>query len=144
MLRDRWSALGLGTLAVAYLTADRRYPLDTLATPGPGLFPLVAGLALLALAGWQLATPRPAGARDARSTAEEPAAVGRPLVMAAVLIVYAALFPVIGFFAASLALVFVASRLMGLGGWWRPAALALGITALSRVVFVTWLGVPLP
>jgi hypothetical protein len=33
---------------------------------------------------------------------------------------------------------------MGLGGWWRPTTLALGATLLSRVIFVTWLGVPLP
>jgi len=33
---------------------------------------------------------------------------------------------------------------MGLAGWWRPAALALGVTFVSHVIFVTWLGVPLP
>jgi len=83
--RDHWSALGLAVLALGYLLAGRRYPLDTLATPGPGIFPLAAGLALLALAVWQ-----------------------------------------------------------GLDGWWRPAALALAVTAASRLLFGTWLGVPLP
>jgi hypothetical protein len=33
---------------------------------------------------------------------------------------------------------------MGLDGWWRPVALALGITLASRVIFGSWLGVPLP
>jgi len=147
--RDRHSAVGLAVFAIGYLLGDRRYPLDTLATPGPGLFPLMAGLALLALAAWQFAT---AGSRarapvqPASTTlqAVEPAAVGPPLVMVGILIVYAALFRVIGFFPTSVALVFVSSRLMGLGGWWRPATLALGVTAASHVVFVRWLGVPLP
>jgi hypothetical protein len=140
--RDRWSALGLAVLALGYLVAGRGYPLDTLAAPGPGVFPLAAGLALLALAGWQLAT---AGRTVGRAVAD-PAEVTRrqPLVMAAGLVLYAAALPVIGFLSASFALVVVAARLMGLPGWWRPVALALGVVAVSRVVFVTWLGVPLP
>ena len=144
MSRDRRSAIGLAIFAIAYLLVDRRYPLDTLATPGPGIFPLVAGLALLALATWQFAAAGPPSQPKPNRPAEEPASVGPPLVMVGVLILYAALFRVVGFFPASLALVFVSSRLMGLTGWWRPAALALGITAASHVVFVTWLGVPLP
>jgi hypothetical protein len=64
--------------------------------------------------------------------------------MSVVLALYAALLPVIGFVPTSFALVFVAARLMGLAGWGRPAALALGVTLASRVLFVTWLGVPLP
>src|SRR5207249_11134653 len=50
--RDRWSAAGLALLAIGYLFAARRYPLDTLTTPGPGIAPLGSGLALLALAVW--------------------------------------------------------------------------------------------
>ena len=148
MSRDRRSAIGLAVFAITYLLGDRRYPLDTLATPGPGLFPLMAGLALLALAAWQFAAAgsraRAPGQPASTLQAVEPAGVGPPLVMVGILIVYAALFRLIGFFPTALALVFVSSRLMGLGGWWRPATLALGITAASHVVFVRWLGVPLP
>ena len=144
MSRDGGSAVGLALLAIAYLLADRRYPLDTLAVPGPGLFPLIAGLALLALAGWQFATARPAAHSGDGRARGESAAIRGPLVLALVLVVYAAVLPRVGFVPASLLLVFVASRLMGLAGWWRPAALALGVTIASYVVFVTWLGVPLP
>src|SRR3989442_9233498 len=99
---------------MAYLLGDRRYPIDTLATPGPGLFPLMAGLALLALAAWQFAT---AGSRarapvqPASTTlqAVEPPALRPPLVMVGILIVYAALLPLLGFFPASLPLLFVSS-----------------------------------
>jgi putative tricarboxylic transport membrane protein len=159
--RDRWSALGLAVIALGYLLAGRHYALDTLASPGPGVFPLAGGLALLAVAAWQFATAGrterqptvdargasgPTDAAAAQATAATSAAALRrpPLVMAAVLVLYAATLPVVGFLLASFVLVVVAARLMGLPGWWRPAALALGVVAVSRVVFVTWLGVPLP
>jgi Tripartite tricarboxylate transporter TctB family len=168
--RDRWSAVGLAAIALGYLLAGRGYALDTLATPGPGVFPLAGGLALLALAAWQFATagrvarPPTGDARSASApgdaavalTTADASAVApgadvhetsrrrAPLVMVAVLILYAAALPVVGFLLASFILVVVAARLTGLPGWWRPAALALGVVAVSRVVFVTWLGVPLP
>ena len=138
--RDHWSALGLAVLALGYLLVGRRYPLDTLATPGPGIFPLAAGLALLALAVWLLVSA-------ARSGPDPYGGGGRPrapLIMAAVLVLYAAALPVLGFLLTSFALVIVAARLMGLDDWWRAAALALGVTAASRLLFGTWLGVPLP
>jgi hypothetical protein len=140
--RDQWCAVGLAVVALAYLLAGRRYPLDTLATPGPGIFPLAAGLALLALAIWQFV--------EAQRRAAAPPADGdgdptrAPLIMSAVLALYAAALPGLGFLPTSFVLVFVAARLMGLDGWRRPAALALGVALASRVLFVTWLGVPLP
>jgi Tripartite tricarboxylate transporter TctB family len=168
--RDRWSAVGLAVIALGYLLAGRGYALDTLASPGPGVFPLAGGLALLALATWQfaaagrIARPPTADARGTSAPSEAAAALATaataavapradvhdasrrraPLVMAAVLVLYAAALPVVGFPVASFVLVVVAARLMGLPGWWRPAALALAVVAVSRVVFVTWLGVPLP
>ena len=138
--RDQWSAVGLAVLALGYLLAGRGYPLDTLATPGPGIFPLAAGVALLALAIWQFLAAR----RAAPEEVDGGAVPRAPLVMSVVLVLYAALLPVLGFVPTSFALVFVAARLMGLAGWGRPAVLALGVTLASRVLFVTWLGVPLP
>jgi putative tricarboxylic transport membrane protein len=137
--RDRWSALGLAALALAYLAAGRRYPIDTLATPGPGVFPLAVGLALLASAVWILA----AAGRGA-PPASGAAAPAPPLALSAALVGYATLVPVAGFLPASFALVVVVARLMGLSGWWRPLALAAGVVAVARVAFVGWLGVPLP
>jgi len=148
--RDRWSAIGLALLAIGYLLAGRRYALDTLATPGPGVVPVVAGLALLGVAIWLFVVA--GSARPARSVGGLPETgvaprhpVARPaIVLAAALVLYAAVLPRLGFLASSFALVVVASRLMGADGWWRPAALAVGVTAASYLVFVRWLGVPLP
>ena len=140
--RDRWSAAGLGLIAIAYLVLGRRYPLDTLAEPGPGVFPLAAGTALLGLALWQLVATPGGRAPDADSLA--PSHRGAPWLVAAVLVTYAAVLPTVGFVLASFALVVVTARLMGLPGWWRPLALGAGVAIATRLVFLTWLGVPLP
>jgi putative tricarboxylic transport membrane protein len=136
--RDRWSALGLAVLALGYLAAGRHYPLDTLATPGPGVFPLAAGIALLAAAAWMLAA---AGRGGSAPDGPPPAP---PLALPASLVLFAAVVPFAGFLAASFALVVVTARLMGLPGWWRPLALGAGVVLVARVAFVGWLGVPLP
>jgi putative tricarboxylic transport membrane protein len=141
---DRWSALALAVLAIAYLVAGRPYPLDTLAAPGPGVFPLAAGLALLVLAAWMFCA---AGRESASGSADaDPRSQRTPLAIAvaAVLVLFAAALPALGFVPAGFALVVVTARLMGLPGWWRPLALGAGVVAATRLIFVTWLGVPLP
>lgn len=163
--RDRWAAAGLAALAIAYLYAGRQYALDTLAAPGPGVLPLAAGLALLVLAGCQLIATGQRGSGAPRSPdagvesgdgpdlprAAEPANAGAawvrpraPLLMSALMIVYAASVGMLGFLSASGALVVLASKLMGVHGWWRPVLLALGVIVATHVIFVVWLGVPLP
>ncbi len=138
--RDRWSALGLAVLALAYLSAGRQYPLDTLATPGPGVFPLAAGIALLAAATWMLAAVG-RGAPDPDGAAPSPVP---SLALSAALVLFVAAVPIAGFLAAAYALVVVTARLMGLPGWWRPLVLGAGVVLVARVAFVGWLGVPLP
>jgi Tripartite tricarboxylate transporter TctB family len=138
--RDRWSAAGLAVLALAYLFAGRRYPLDTLATPGPGVVPLIAGVALFATAAALFIATAPA--RPDVSVA--PSMRWTALALCAALVLYTALLPRLGFVASSFALVVVAARLMGAPGWWRPAALALGVAGVAHLLFARWLGVPLP
>jgi hypothetical protein len=140
-------AAGLAALATLYLVANRRYPLDSLTAPGPGVFPLGVGLILLGLAGWQ-ACRALAAWRGARRMRPEEGEVIRspkhPLRMIGLVVAYAAAIGTIGFFGASFALVLASSRLLGARGWVRPAALALGVTSVAYVIFVVWLGVPLP
>jgi len=170
--RDRWSAVGLAFLALAYLVAARRYPLDTLATPGPGIVPVIAGVALVAIAIWlfvssgRIGAPaisnRPPAIRTglahpattnglkekgvAPTRPSEPSPVTRrsPLILSLALVLYVALLPRLGFIVSSVVLVVLAARLMGAPGWWRPLALALGVSALAYWLFARWLGVPLP
>ncbi|HEU5322494.1 MAG TPA: tripartite tricarboxylate transporter TctB family protein [Methylomirabilota bacterium] len=142
--------LGAAVLVAAglvYLLLNRAYPLDTLATPGPGIFPLAGGALLVAAAAWELATAWRSRGRAPGPPAEAAAAPPgerAALALIGVLVVYVAVLGRLGFFAASFVLVVVASRLTGAPGWRRPLALALGVTAGSYVLFAVWLGVPLP
>jgi len=146
--RDLLSAAGLAVVALVYLAAARGYPLDTLAAPGPGVFPLAVGFLLLGLAAGQAL----AAVRSRRgAVAPAPARGGaggiasrRVAAMAAVLVGYAGAVGVLGFLTASFALVLVSSRLLGAPGWRGPAALALGVTVAAHAIFVAWLGVRLP
>jgi putative tricarboxylic transport membrane protein len=153
--RDRLSGAVLLAAAAAYLWAGRRYALDTLADPGPGLFPLAAGLALAVLAGVQLvrssARLRRVGssADPAPGEASSPSAAGRgrgvrvgALVLA--LVAYAALMSAVGFLASTFCLTVACSKLMGTPGWARPAALAAGVLLACHLLFSVWLDVPLP
>src|SRR5262245_37670928 len=141
--RDLLSAGGLAVLAIAYLIANRAYPFDAFATPGPGVFPLAAGTLMFgaavgqALAAWR--TRPPARPGPAGSTAPR-----RVLALMAVLIGYPIAAGTVGFLAASFAVVLATSRLLGARDWVGPVALALGVTAAAYALFVVWLGVPLP
>jgi hypothetical protein len=150
--RDLASAAGLAALAIAYLVAGRAYPLDTLAAPGPGVFPLAVGVLLLGLAigqggaalrrGRDPGSPAPGVPRP--EPTDERSGSGRVLALTGVLVAYAAATGLIGFLTASFALVLASSRLLGAHDWLRPALLAGGVTAAAYVIFVLWLAVPLP
>ena len=144
--RDLAGAAGLAALATAYLVANRRYSLDTLAAPGPGVFPLAVALLLLGLAVCQAAI---AMRRPGRHPAPHPSPDGasapwRAIALGAALVAYAAAAGQIGLLTASFALVLAGSRILGARDWLRPALLAAGVTAAAYVIFVLWLAVPLP
>jgi len=146
MSRDRTRAVALAALALAYLLAGREYPLDSLAAPGPGVFPLATGVALLLLAACQAGVDV-ARRRRGEVGGRRPRGPGRrrePALMAALLTAFAAAVPVLGFLASSAALVVLACRLMGVTSWLTAVGLAAGVTAAVHAVFVLWLGVPLP
>jgi hypothetical protein len=145
---DLLSAIGLAVAALAYLAASRRYPLDTLAAPGPGVFPLAVGLLLLGLSIGQavraLRARTPPAADPSEDEPAEERARFRVNALAALLVGYAAAIGPIGFLGASFLLVVLSSRLLGASDWLRPIALALGVTVTAHLIFVAWLGIRLP
>ena len=96
--RDRWSAAGLAVIAAAYLAVNLRYPLDTLAAPGPGVFPLAAGVALLVLAGGLAIGPARSPDRGVEGSGSRRRT---PLLMIGLLGLYATALGVLGFLASS-------------------------------------------
>jgi putative tricarboxylic transport membrane protein len=140
-----------GILAVcgaAYYLAALQYPIGKIDSPGPGLMPRGLGIIFVVLSLYLLSEGLHA-LRSERSRAhagtEEPGdAIKAPLGVTVILVLYALLLPVAGFSIATFLAVFCAGRLLGLEGWAKPVALAVGTTALCFLVFGWLLDVPLP
>ncbi len=139
-----------------YLWHDSRYSLDTLANPGPGVFPLVVGLLLVALAATQLArsggrlllappTEKPGSPAACPPDApSQTRSEGIPWLMVGILVLYLMVVSRIGFLTSTFVLIIICSKLMGTPGWKRPVLLAAGLIIACHLLFSIWLKVPLP
>ena len=153
--KDSLSGAVLLLMGAGYLWYDLRYPLDTLDNPGPGIFPLAAGLLLVSLAALQLVRcgrallARPgATPGDPRACPGSPPDQARaeraPWLMVGILVLYLMVVNWMGFQASTFILVVLCSKLMGTPGWTRPIALAAGLLLACHVLFSVWLKLPLP
>jgi len=150
------SSLVLFLFGVFFLLYDIKYPMDTWANPGPGVFPLMVGAVLVILAAWQLAQevrkPKPQGAKEdhegnGRSTTEfyqRNRGETKPLLMIAVFVVYLLMVKWVGFFISNFLFVIISSKLIGAKGWGRPIALSAGVSLFCYFLFEVWLKLSFP
>lgn len=124
------AALGVLALAEAWRLRDP--------WPGARLMPAVVGVVLLVLGAAHLRMPGSAAAWPDR------AGWRRVIFALALLVVYVAVLPWLGFLVATALLVLVMLRGLGDFSWPATVALTAAIAAGSHVVFVRWLGMPLP
>lgn len=109
------------------------------ADPGPGMWPLLAAVAMTALAGSLVLRPP--------ASAQEDALTRRSLVVVAAvasLLGYALLFERVGFEAPTAALLILWLRAFGREPWPVTLAVTAGATAAAYVLFIIVLGVSLP
>ena len=107
---------------------------------GARLMPFIAAVALVAPGAAHLVV-RPAA--PAPGDDRRPA-IGRVVLVLALLIGYAAVFPTLGFLATTVALLLVLVRALGGYRWPTTIGLALGLGLACHVVFRVWLNMPLP
>lgn len=127
-------------LGVAFSVGATRYPVGSLVSPGPGLFPLLSGLTMtlagvVALAAeWRAPSLvlQPLGERFRRVPA-----------LVAALAAYAIVLKPVGFLAASAVLAAVVLVVLGRRRVWSVAAISVALSAGSYLTF-RLLGVPLP
>ena len=132
------SALALGGV---YLALAVRLPLGTVEQPGPGFFPLVISLVILATGLGSAAEV----IRRRRPHAPVPRLARRRVAAAAAaLFGFCLALPIAGYVASVFVLLLVILRLFGLDRWLAAGGLALVLTAASWYGFGTVLGVPLP
>ena len=150
------SSLVLLLFGTIFLLYDLKYPLDQRANPGPGVFPLVVGAALVILAAWLLAQdvrkPKAQGAKENDEGAKKSLTPffqrnrgeAKSLFMIAVFIVYLMMVRWVGFFISTFLFVIFSSKLMGTKGWRKPIALSAGINLFCYLLFVTWIKLSFP
>lgn len=135
---DRWFGLfavvvGFGTVALS-----RAFPEAPGPVPGPAIYPQVVAAGLGIVGGWLLIA-RPPPDRSSSGDRLRPA-----LAQAAVVLVYAAVMPVLGFALASALMLTVAIRLLGYPHWWRAGAIAGAVSLGLHGIFAGLMNVPLP
>lgn len=150
------SSLVLILFGVVFLLYNIKYPLDTLANPGPGVFPLMVGAVLVVLAAWQLIhdvrKPKPEGAKESHEGAgrsigkflQRDNAETKPLLMISIFIVYLLMVKWVGFFISNFLFVIISSKIIGARDWGRPIALSAGISLFCYFLFEVWLKLSLP
>jgi putative tricarboxylic transport membrane protein len=150
------SSLVLILFGVVFLLYNVKYPLDTWANPGPGIFPLMVGAVLVVLAAWQLiqdvrkskqeeAKERNKGTgRSIRKLLQRDSGEVKPLLMISVFIVYLLMVKWVGFFISNFLFVIISSKIIGARDWGRPIALSGGISLFCYFLFEVWLKLSFP
>ena len=162
------AAISLFVFGAITAALSLQLPLGAPRLPGSGFFPLVLGLALMALAAVHCvqlyrarpkavapqtpAAPRTPAAPQTPAAPRTPAAPAAPegdgatrrvvLFVAGVIAAVALLQP-LGYALSSFLLMLVLLQILGLRLWYS-ASIALLSAAASYVVFVRWLKIPLP
>jgi hypothetical protein len=141
-------------VGVIYETMALGMPRGNLAYPGPGLFPMVIGAFMIAMAlgclvqeflpGKQAKLPAASPAPIEEPAAPEERDVMKTVQLTALMIAYIFALKPLGFPIAICIFLAIAIRIFGYRKWLPALAMAAVITAVSYVSFVVWLAVPLP
>jgi len=110
---------------------------------GAKLMPAALAMALVALGIGHL-VPAPTGAAGALPAWPDAPARRRVVLMFAVLVLYVAALPHVGFLPATALFALILLRALGAYSWATALALTGAIAIACRVVFISWLGMPLP
>ena len=144
-MRERLVALAVLAASGAYLLAALPIARGTGARPGPGFFPFVIGVFLLAVAlVYTIASLRGATGVATTAAALAPAARYRVLATGETLVGSCLLLPWAGYPVVAFAFVAVLLRALGGRHWLGIAATAIVSAAASYYLFAVLLGVPLP
>jgi len=141
-------------VGVVYETMALGMPRGNLAYPGPGLFPMIIGAFMIAMAlgclvqellpRMQTKGPAASPAPIGEAAAPEERDVMKTVQLTALMIGYIFALKPLGFPIAICIFLAIAIRIFGYRKWLPALAMAAIITVVSYVSFVVWLAVPLP
>jgi putative tricarboxylic transport membrane protein len=138
---DRAVALALAAFGLFITIHAWRLPYWADRSPGPGFVPLWLGILLTICAGWVLAR---AEAPAPREPEERPTGRSDPFALAIMTTLAAAVVPLVGLVAATAALTAAAAWRLDPRRPLAIVAATLATPILVWLIFVRWLGVPLP
>jgi putative tricarboxylic transport membrane protein len=138
---DRAAALALAAFGLFITGHAWRLPYWTDRSPGPGFVPLWLGILLTICAGWVFVRARAPAPRE-----PEERLTGRsdPIALAIMTTLAAAIAPLVGLVAATAALTAAAAWRLDPRRPLAIVAATLATPVLVWLIFVRWLGVPLP
>lgn len=135
-------------LAVGYEVMALWMPQGSLKFPGPGYYPkLVGGFLIAASLGCviqALLIRRPVCTAEPTSASAPKTVAGTTVALFGLLVGYGALLKPLGFPIAICLFLLAAMRVFGYRRWAITLLIAVGLTVVSYLTFVTWLKVPLP
>ncbi len=139
-------------VGVVYEIMALYMPRGSMAYPGPGFFPMVVGVFLIATAlGCLLqeilkckAVDRQPGAPSSGGAASAEGNFGKTVQLMALMIGYILALTPLGFPVTICIFLLISTRIFGSRHWGFTLVTAAIITAISYVAFVIWLKVPLP
>ncbi|PWS34944.1 hypothetical protein DFH01_21635 [Falsiroseomonas bella] len=144
MRRVSWGDLGLSAgfaaMGLVWIAGAREMPMWERETPGPGWLPLAFGVLLVGLSAaaalqaliWPAAAPEGGGS------------VRKPLLVLGATLAAVLGLELIGFLPAVFLMLLVLFVLAERKALLPSLLAALGVSAALHLIFVTWLGVPLP
>ena len=140
------TSLSFLVLGGAYLIESLNLPLGPAAQPGPGFFPLLVGIAMIAFSLRLLI--RSLKREESPAQKEDPFPKGKDLqrvvVIAATLIFFAVFLNILGYGVCSAILIGAVLRFLGLKSWARIFLISVLTAAFSYLLFASVLEAPLP
>jgi len=136
-------ALSLTLLSVGYLYFVWQMDVGTLIDPGPGFMPAVVGAMALVASFLIFLGSLKRGADKPEEGASKDGALRLAACVAAIA-AFIPLFMKLGSLISIFLIVFLMNKVLGAKGWLQPLALAAICAAVTYVLFVLMLNVPLP
>jgi hypothetical protein len=137
--KDFWSGVLFIAFGCAGAWLGRNYALGTLARMGPGFFPMMMSIALVAIGAFLLVRSLVVAGEPV-----ERSAIWPQLLILAAIVAFGLLIERVGLAVAVIAVAVVSGVAAQGLRWFELAALALAMSGLSVVLFVYLLGQPIP
>ena len=137
--KDFWSGILFAAFGFAGLWFGRNYIVGTAARMGPGYFPLLMSLALVGLGGFLLARSLVIAGDPIERSALRP-----QLLILTAIVVFGFMIERLGLAAAVAAVALISGFAARDVRWFERLLLAVGLAAACVVLFVYFLGQPIP